>query len=96
MSGAAAQGVGDGPPTLVATAKKGFAGVERGTTVTPFVLYEQAGLWRGASFTLCDPGAPRCAGALGPRDFALDTRGRRPRGDVGNELLGKAASRGSS
>lgn len=96
MSGAAAQGVGDGPPTLVASAKKGFAGVEAGTTVQPYVLYANDGLWAGTPFTLCGPTASSCPGALGPRDFPLDTRGRRPRGAIGDELLRGAAALGTA
>ena len=93
VSGAAAQGANDGPPTLVATAKQGFAGVERGSTVVPYVLYANDGLWQGEPITLCDPGSPSCPGAMGPADFPLDTRGRRPRGEIGAELLRKAAKR---
>jgi hypothetical protein len=91
VSGSPAQGAGDGPATLVAFAKSGYAGVERGGTVRPFVLWAEDGLWAGEPFTLCDDGAT-CLNALGPRDFALDTRGRRPRGEVGTELLRKAAA----
>ena len=94
MSGAAAQGVGDGPPTLVASAKEGFAGVKAGTVVQPWVLYANDGLWAGTPLTLCDPASTggSCPGALGPRDFPLDTRGRRPRGAIGEELLRGAAA----
>ena len=94
VSGAAAQGAGDGPATLVATCRGGYAGVERGTVVVPYVLYARDGLWAGTPFTLCEPGEGSCAGALGPADFVLDTRGRRPRGEVGAEALRKATALG--
>ena len=91
MSGAPSQGAGDGPPTLVANARTGYAGVQAGSTVLPFILYEKDGLWAGKPVTLCAEGG-RCAGALGPKDFVLDTRGRRPRGELGAELLRKVAA----
>ena len=90
MSGAASQGEGDGPITLVSNVKEPFAGVAAGTTLLPYVLYKNDGLWAGEPIVLCEDAS--CSGALGPRDFMLDTRGRRPRGDVGAELLQKAAA----
>ena len=83
----------DGPPTLVANVKAGYAGVQRGTTVRPYVLYARDGLWAAEPFVLRDAGEP-CPGALGPADLRLDARGRRPRGEVGAELLSKAAAAG--
>ena len=87
------QGVGDGPATLVAFVKAGYAGVERGSSVQPFILYANDGLYYGQPFTLCDPSGPSCPGAIGPAELVLDTRGRRPRGEVGADLLRKLAER---
>ena len=67
----------DGPETLISTARTPFAGVKGGSTVLPFVLYANDGLWAGEPITLCGPESSRCPGALGPRDLMLDTRGRR-------------------
>ena len=91
VSGAAAQGVGDGPATLVATARKGYAGVERNSIVVPHILYANDGLWIGEEFALCGEGS-ECKGAYGPADFMLDTRGRRPRGDIGLDVLKKVTA----
>ena len=92
VESAVSQGTGDGPATLVTNVREGYAGVARGTRVQPFVLYARDGLWAGEPFVLCEPGAGACTGALGVADLMLDTRGRRPRGEIGAELLRKAAS----
>ena len=89
VSGAPVQGATDGPATLVAGVRERYAGVERGTKVQPYVLYANDGLWAGEPFVLTE--ASPCPGALGPADFVLDTRGRRPRGELGAELQRKAA-----
>ena len=83
---------GDGPATLVGLLTQPYAGVKEGTSIVPSVYFSDGSLWEGKPFTLCSEGCAN-SGVLGPQDFGLDTRIRRPRGDLGAELLRKARAR---